>query len=170
MVLGLSLSSWRLLFLSIVTKTLFDFWRLYSPNFPSHLYSSRNSHLRRPFVTAPWNSLIPSTWLVLTTKPTNQKTAKWSTSCQALSIISQVIFHDSSSNELPVNFSIHMFWILHLLYKINWWPIHYVTQRGKPSPTKGGRGYYKTKLHLVVRHQFLRFGESRVLLMAITPL
>ena len=23
----------------------------------------------------------------------------------------------------------HIFWILHLPYKINWWPIHYVTQK-----------------------------------------
>ena len=51
------------------------------------------------------------------------KQLKKSTRGQVLSIISLATFHDSS-NELPVNFWNQIFWILHLIYKINRQHIH----------------------------------------------
>ena len=56
---------------------------------------------------------------------------KRSTSSPVLSIISLIILHHSSSNEWPLNSWIHIFWILHLLYKIYRRLIHYVTVLSK---------------------------------------
>ena len=80
-----------------------SFQHLYSPNFPSQIYGWRNSHLRHPFVMVPWTTLILCltdlfSWL---NQPI-RKLLKRSASGQVLSIISLVIFHDSSSNKLPV--------------------------------------------------------------------
>ena len=54
------------------------------------------------------------------------------------------IFHDSSCNELPINFWIHIFWILYLLYKINRQPIHYVTHIN-PAASYGFQYYTLVK-------------------------
>ena len=99
--------------------------RLYSPNFLSTTWEIAildvRSLRRRDslWLTQPY-------WVVRTTEPTNQKTAKRSVRGQIMSMKSPIIFHDPSSNELPLNFWIHIFWILPLLFKINGQPIHYV--------------------------------------------
>ena len=108
--------------------TLFDFRHLYSHNF-SRQPHSRWSHFRRPFVTAFWTTLwlILPNWSLLTTEPTNQRTAK------KIDRRSSLVYHITgyfpwlSFPELTINFWILVFCILHLLYKIKRRSVHYVT-------------------------------------------
>ena len=103
----------------------FYFRRVYSHKFLRQPHSKRFSHFRCPFVTAPGLLSLTLTDLFTWVNQPTRELLKTSARGQVLSIISRIIFYDSS-NELPVNFWINIFWILHLISKINRWPIHYV--------------------------------------------
>ena len=109
------------------TKTLFDFLCLYPPNSLDNRAAGDLAILDvRSLQCKDCSNLLNLTDLFLQLNQPIRKLLKRSAKGQILSIISLVILHDSFSNELPVNFWIHIFWILLLPYKINWWPIHYV--------------------------------------------
>ena len=105
----------------------FDFQRLYSSKFPrQHMAEEIDILGIRSF-----RPLDNSIQLYLTDpfSQVNQpigELLKGSARGQVLSIISLVIFHDSSSYEFPDDLWIHIFWIKRLLYKINRTPIHYI--------------------------------------------